>query len=147
MATLLRRSALPAPQAARLPQPARAVTPRQPGWFRRLLPQQLPPALSVQVQQGTTTLQAYAVLGAVATAGPDLGNLWAIYQAKQATANQLALYWEGIMRAGGFAAATGPAYSAAYQAQVAAGDAYVNWVNAYHQVYPTPHGDAPLPTS
>ena len=96
---------------------------------------------------GSAALSASSALTVSGNSTIDLGALWTVYQQLTATADRLTMYWESIMRAGGFAASSGTAYSAAYQAQVAAGNAYVTWVNAYHRLYPSPHGDAPLPTS
>lgn len=119
---------------------------RLPAWLRRQPTRQQPPALAGQVQQGTAVLQAPSVLSAQATAGPDLGNLWLAYLAAEDHANQLTFRWEQIVQAGGSSWASA-AYSVAYQAQIAAGNAYAAYVNAYHQVNKSPPGDPPLPTA
>jgi len=69
----------------------------------------------------------------------DLGTLWAAYQQAQATASQLSRKWEEHMTTlGGHSWRSASAFSAAYQAQIAAGDAYDAWMTFYQQIYNAP---------
>jgi hypothetical protein len=79
------------------------------------------------------------VLTAAATAGVDLDALWAAYQAARITADRLTRQWEEhMMTLGGHSWRSASAFSASYQAQIAAGDAYDAWMTAYQQVYNAP---------
>lgn len=78
-------------------------------------------------------LQATAGLTAAATAGPDPAATWTAYMTASGRAAAAWQVMAEIQMAGGTTTSAGLYYSAAYQAQAAADQAYSAWLAAQNQ--------------
>ena len=81
----------------------------------------------------SAALQGAAVLTAAATAGPDPVALWIVYADAVAQASRAWEKLHEVHMAGGSSGLNGQLYTAAYQAQRAAEQAYAAWLAAQHQ--------------
>jgi len=63
---------------------------------------------------------------------------WVAYEQAKARAELMWGRWREVMEAGGWGLMSGSAYSAAYQAEIAAEEAWAVWHAAYQSAVPSP---------
>jgi hypothetical protein len=79
------------------------------------------------------TLATVAGLTATASGGPDVASLWTVYALAAARAASAWEAWSEMKLAGGTTGSAGQLYGAAYEAQMAADQAYAAYVTAQGQ--------------
>lgn len=94
------------------------------------------PAISASgLDSGVARIGAAASLAAAATAAPDLGGLWAVYQQAVLAAGRARDNWRMMRQAGGADGSAGFLYGRAYEAERAADEAYEAFLAAQRRVF------------